>query len=75
MNKSLTKYFLPSSIVKNLTLSFVLVGGLCALVFAGPEPVPSGKEMKQVAPAPCPEFYADNEWNISVWGAYAFCLN
>src|ERR1700682_5793434 len=34
----------------------------------------SGKEVKQVVPvpAPCPEWYADNEWNVGVWGAYAF---
>ncbi len=31
----------------------------------------SGKEMKQVAPAPCPQWYADNEWNVSLWGTYA----
>ena len=49
-------------------VSFVL----CAWAYAGPEPVPSGKEMKQVAPAPCQEFYADTEWNVSVWGTYAF---
>lgn len=28
--------------------------------------------MKQVVPPPCPQWYADNEWNISLWGAYAF---
>ena len=29
--------------------------------------------MKQVAaPAPCPEWCGDNEWNVSVWGTYAF---
>jgi hypothetical protein len=32
----------------------------------------SGKEMKQVAPSPCPEWYADNEWNVSLWGTYLF---
>jgi opacity protein-like surface antigen len=29
--------------------------------------------MKQVAPPPCPEWYGDREWNIAIWGAYAFC--
>ncbi len=29
------------------------------------------KEMKQVAP-PCPEWYGDNEWNVNLWGTYAF---
>src|SRR5438046_7148408 len=28
--------------------------------------------MKQVAPPPCPEWYADNEFNVSLWGTYVF---
>lgn len=32
----------------------------------------SGKEMKQVVPPPCPEWYGDHEWNIAIWGAFAF---
>ena len=32
----------------------------------------SVKEMKQVAPAPCPEWYGDHEWNVNLWGTYAF---
>jgi|ERR1700730_3141738 hypothetical protein len=35
----------------------------------------SGKEMKQVAPPPCPEWYADNEFNVSLWGTYMFTGN
>src|SRR6266513_42048 len=30
------------------------------------------KQMKQVAPPPCPEWYGDNEWNVNLWGIYAF---
>ncbi len=30
------------------------------------------KEMKQVAPPPCPEWYGDNEWNVNLFGTYAF---
>src|SRR5438445_515440 len=30
----------------------------------------SGKEMKQVAPPPCPQWYGDNEWNVNPWGTY-----
>ena len=30
------------------------------------------KEMKQVAPPPCSEWYGDNEWNVNLWGTYAF---
>src|SRR5438034_9819897 len=33
----------------------------------------SGKEMKQVAfVPPCPQWYGDNEWNVNLWGTYAF---
>jgi hypothetical protein len=32
----------------------------------------SGKEMKQVALAPCPQWYGDHEWNVNLWGTYAF---
>src|SRR5438094_6496948 len=36
----------------------------------------SGKEMKQVAaPPPCPECYADREFNVSLWGTYIFTGN
>jgi hypothetical protein len=32
----------------------------------------SGKEMKQAAPPLCPQWYGDNEWNVNLWGTYAF---
>ncbi|HJY52731.1 MAG TPA: hypothetical protein VKD89_01810, partial [Candidatus Udaeobacter sp.] len=33
----------------------------------------SGKEMKQVAYVPpCPDWYGDREWNVNLWGTYAF---
>jgi len=32
----------------------------------------SEKEMKQVAPPLCPQWYGDNEWNVNLWGTYAF---
>jgi hypothetical protein len=32
----------------------------------------SGKEVKQVAPPPCPDWYGDREWNVNLWGTYAF---
>src|SRR5438034_198240 len=30
------------------------------------------KEMKQVAPPPCSEWYGNREWNVNLWGTYAF---
>ena len=29
-------------------------------------------QQQPLRPPPCPEWYADNEWNGSIWGAYAF---
>jgi hypothetical protein len=60
--------------MKKLTLALATILALATWTFAGPERY-SGKEMKQVAPPPCPEFYADSEWNIGLWGAYAFSGN
>ena len=58
--------------MKKLMVSITMVGALAWSASAGTETY-SGKEMKQaVAPPPCPEWYADNEWNVSIWGAYAF---
>jgi hypothetical protein len=42
---------------------------LVANAFAGGY---TGKEMKEAAAPPCPEFYKDNEWNVSLWGTYLF---
>ena len=38
-----------------LTILFCACAALALTIVAGPEPLPSGKEMKQVAPAPLPE--------------------
>jgi hypothetical protein len=58
--------------MKKLIVSLFAVGALASTACAGIEY--SGKEMKQVAPGPppCPEWYADNEWNVSLWGTYVF---
>ena len=60
--------------MKRSALALAILLGLVGIMRAGPEQF-SGKEMKQVAPAPCPEWYADTEWNVSAWGAYAFTSN
>src|ERR1700704_3816349 len=44
------------------------------VVKGGPH-LPSSKESKEVAPPPCPCWYADNEWNMNIWGTYAFTAN
>jgi hypothetical protein len=60
--------------MKKFALTFLALLSLGLAAQAGPEAY-SGKDMKQVAPPPCPEWYADNEWNVSVWGTYAFTGN
>jgi hypothetical protein len=56
--------------MKKLVLSFAATIALVSAAFSGESY--SGKEMKQVVPPPCPEWYGDNEWNVSLSGAYAF---
>ncbi len=57
--------------MKQLTLTIAILGAFCAVSLAGSEQY-SGKDMKQVAPVPCAEYYADTEWNVNVFGAYAW---
>ena len=60
--------------MKKLLLAFCGVAALASIAFAGTEY--GGKEMKQVAaPPPCPEWYADQEFNVSLWGTYIFTQN
>src|SRR5262252_7985426 len=57
--------------MKKLVLCVVGVCLITSVALAGTEY--SGKEMKQVAaPPPCPEWYANNEFNVSLWGTYIF---
>jgi hypothetical protein len=60
-----------------------LITTICALAtmitvaYGGPTTY-SGKEtkeVKQVQLAPCPEWYRDTEWNVSLWGTYIFTGN
>jgi hypothetical protein len=58
--------------MRRLFLTILISCGAAALAYAGSEP-DSGKAMKEtVAPTPCPEYYGDREWNVAIWGTYAF---
>src|SRR6266516_4639634 len=60
--------------MKRLVLCLLAFGVIASAAFAGVGY--SGKEMKQVAaPPPCPEWYADREFNVSLWGTYVFTGN
>lgn len=58
--------------MKKLTLSLCALVALGSAAFAGTE---ISTESKSVAPPPCPQWYADNEFNISLSGIYAFSGN
>ena len=60
--------------MKKPVLGLLCIAALTSAAFAGTETY-SGKEMKQVVPPPCPQWYADNEFNVSLWGTYVFTGN
>jgi hypothetical protein len=52
----------------------LLIFGIAAFVsvaYGGPEQ----SSNKETSVSPCPSWYADNEWNLGLWGAYAFTDN
>lgn len=58
--------------MKKFLLTTSVLIGLASITLAGPYSY-SGKEMQQMAaPAPCPQWYADYEWNVDLWGTYVF---
>jgi len=59
--------------MKKLLLALVGTAVIASGAFAGE--TYSGKEMKQVAPLPCPQWYADREFNVGIWGTYVFTGN
>jgi outer membrane immunogenic protein len=59
--------------MKKLTLTFAWVCAFCAVIYAGPEPLPySGKEMKEIAPAPAPFCFNWTGFYIGGFGGYKF---
>jgi hypothetical protein len=58
--------------MKKLVLALLNFAAIASVAFAGTETY-SGKEIKQVAAPPaCPEWYADQEFNVGIWGTYVF---
>jgi len=53
--------------MKKITLTLLVFLALSGLAYSGSEP--AVKEVQQAPP--CPEWYGDNEFNISLWGTYA----
>jgi hypothetical protein len=55
--------------MKKFLFVFITLSVLAARGFCGEY---SAKDMKQTVFPPCPDWYADNEWNVSLWGTYLF---
>ena len=61
--------------MQKLTVTICVLATMITVAYGG-APTYSGKEMKQVAEVPpCPEWYRDTEWNVSLWGTYALTGN
>ncbi len=56
--------------MKKIALGLTIMAVSASIAFGGESY--SGKEAKEVVPPPCPEWYGDTEWNVGLWGAYAF---
>jgi hypothetical protein len=58
--------------MKRLLIVTCALGAAASIAFGGTETY-SGKNVKETAQqAPCPEWYRDTEWDVSLWGTYAF---
>jgi hypothetical protein len=60
--------------MRKLVLGLLGFAAVASVAFAGTE-MYSGKEIQQVAPPPCPAWYADQEFNVGLWGTYVFTAN
>src|SRR5512133_241693 len=59
--------------MKKLIIASCALAAIASVAFGGTETY-SGKQTA-VQPAPCPEWYRDTEWNVSLWGTYIFTGN
>ncbi|MDQ6859780.1 MAG: hypothetical protein M3032_01295, partial [Verrucomicrobiota bacterium] len=59
--------------MKKLTFAACALIAVASSAFAGTETYSSSKNM--AASAPCPSWYADNEWNVGVSATYAATSN
>lgn len=58
--------------MKPYSLVIGVIAAFTSVTYAGTEFSTSNKE---TAPPPCPTWYPDREWNLSIWGTYAFTAN
>jgi hypothetical protein len=57
--------------VKKFIIATCALAALASVAFGGTETYSGKQAVVQPAP-PCPEWYRDTEWNVSLWGTYLF---
>ena len=57
--------------MKKLIIATCALAALASVAFGGTETY-SGKQTAVQPAPPCPEWYRDTEWNVSLWGTYMF---
>ena len=57
--------------MKKLIIAICALAALASVAFGGTETY-SGKQTAVQPAPPCPEWYRDTEWNVSLWGTYLF---
>ena len=58
--------------MKKIAITLAISTTIFGLAFAGPEPLPSGKEVREIAPQPVPPPSCFNGWYIGIHGAATF---
>src|SRR5437762_1507271 len=59
--------------MRKLTVTICALATMITAAYGGTTTY-SGKEQVAQVP-PCPEWYRDTEWNVSLWGTYIFTAN
>src|SRR4029077_3886670 len=59
--------------MRKLTVTICALATMITTAYGGTTTY-SGKEQVAQVP-PCPEWYRDTEWNVSLWGTYVFTAN
>ena len=58
--------------MKKIALTLAISTTVFGLAFAGPEPLPSGKEVREIAPQPIPPPSCFDGWYIGIHGAFTY---
>ncbi len=58
--------------MKKLLITACALGAAASIAFGGTETYSGKNAVQTMTQAPCPAWYRDQEWDVSIWGTYAF---